>query len=313
MKKNLLSIIGVFIGVIGILLSLYFYEKTKVEREPTFVIDPIKTEILDSKSIHIAPIKVFTLDSVEIKNDLTSTIFYFWNKGQKPIRKNDLLEAVTIHLDSLSKIVDFKILKSSRDVCGINLTKTDENTLKLDFDILEYNDGFTAQIIYEGERNSKILLSTIIVGVNNVSGFAVSKYKLLGKTITNIGIGILLIFLFLLSSSTGSSRHEPDYIHLKETDKYKESKEYQANVDRLEEIEKKASEIRDKIYDRKKSEKSPDSEEKRQSRKRFWIRFGISVGIVVVIVAMIIAWRVTRNEIYNNPVQYIPETIKPNN
>ena len=93
----------------------------------------------------------------------------------------------------------------------------------------------------------------------------------------------------------------------------KENEEYKTNVDRLAEIERNAAEVRDVIYERKKTDISPENEAKKQSRKRFWIRFGVTTGIIIVFVVLIIVWRVTKNEIYDNPVQYIPESIRPNN
>jgi hypothetical protein len=310
MKKDSLGLIGLAIGLFGIVLSFYFYEKSKKEREPTFIVDPIKTEILNASSTKHAPIKIFTLDGEEINRDLTSVTFYFWNKGKEPIRKADLLKKVKLKLEDKSRIIDYKIIKESRDVSNISLNQVDDRNIEIDFDILEENDGFTGQIIYEGKKGSKLTLATVIVGVKEVSDFAVSQYQLLGKTLVNIGLGIMAI-LSLLLLGTGPRRGDPDYEELKHSARYNEDESFKKNVDELEETVDKASEIRGRIYASQSTEQPEEYVEKKRNGGKKWIRILLSIGVIIVLGALYYAWYATKKEINENPVHYIPDSIKP--
>lgn len=258
----------------------------------------------------MAPIKVFTNDGQEIKNDLTSATFYFWNKGKEPIRKNDLLKNIILEIGRNQKIIDFKILKKSREVCDIKLKKISEEKINITFDILEQNDGFTGQIIYEGNKDTNLQLKTEIVGVKSISNFAISKYQLLGKTLINIGIGILAILAFLvvaiITSSASAVDTSPDYVLMKNSKKYSQDKEFKEKVDELEASINQTQNIRQGIYT------DSDSKKKKTVKKRTWIRIGVFIGIVIVLIALYYAWITAKNEIVENPKQYIPKSIKPN-
>ncbi|SDK25542.1 hypothetical protein SAMN05421823_102266 [Catalinimonas alkaloidigena] len=313
MKKDLLGILGLCIGLFGIVLTIYFYERTKKEKEPTFIVDPIRLEILNTARTKEAPIKIFTPDGNEIRSDLTSMTFYFWNKGSDPILSTDILKNVIFKLDRNVKIIDYKIIKSSRDVCNLKLIKINDNTLALNFHILERNDGLTAQIIYEGEKESNLSISSTIIGVKEISSFSLSQYRLIGKVILNIGIGIFMIFVILvgfgISSSSGSEM--PDYMTLRESTKYKEDKDFQYKVNELEQAIENVSNIRDKIYGRVHNEPSRQEIENKMKRKKFWARLGVTIGIIIVLIILTITWYMTKQEVVDNPIQYIPNSIKP--
>ena len=57
-KKNIERIINYSIGITGIILSVYFYYDSLKEREPTFIVDPIVSTIVD-KELHYCPTKIF--------------------------------------------------------------------------------------------------------------------------------------------------------------------------------------------------------------------------------------------------------------
>lgn len=306
---NILNTLGFLIGILGIILSIYYYELSKREKEPTFIIDPIKFEILKSSSTHLAPIKILTLDSSEIKDDVTSLTFYFWNKGKEPLKSEDLLTDINFYLNNNAKIIDFKILKSSRDVCKIKLLKQSSDSLKLDFKILEENDGFTGQIIFEGSEQTRLKIAATIIGVKNVSDFAASNYYVLGKTIANILLGIVAIFMMFILHAITTPATDPPFVEMKNSKKYKEDEEYRKKVDQIENLKTSESQL---WTDLREIDNNVENEkiESESSNKRL-IRIGVTIGITIVLAILIFAWYKTKEEIKDNPVNYIPESIRP--
>jgi hypothetical protein len=170
-KSDLLGILGVIVGVVGVFLSVYTYQLSREVREPYFIVDSLRTEILTSKNIKEAPIRVTSRDGREVKSDVTSLRFYFWNNGKAAIHKGDVLEGLVISLDDKKgKILDYKLLKTSRHVTQLDLKRIGNlQELGVSFDILEHNDGFVGQMIYEGNPNAKLKISGVVEGAQIIS------------------------------------------------------------------------------------------------------------------------------------------------
>ena len=210
--KNWFSYIGLAIGIIGIFLAIFFYFKSQKYREPVFLVNPTRTVIIDKENISKAPIKIFRNDGTEIKNDLSLVIFYFWNRGELAIKREHLLSTLKIIVDDLNtNILDFKLLGYSRSVIDIRLSRSNNNPLReinIDFKILEKNDGFTGQILLEGNKEAKIKLKGDIEGVdlNAPKLFRWYDYVNLPTLISSIII-IMISTLFLHSVLRKGSKY----------------------------------------------------------------------------------------------------------
>jgi hypothetical protein len=167
MKRFIVDAVSIAIGVIGLILSIYFYRESIKERRPVFLVESVRTSIVSSDSTLSAPLVIRDLFGNEIKEDVTTLTFYFYNKGKESIRKEHVLEKLTLNLNCNCKVLSYKALKISRKITGINLAKDSINdaAIRLSFDILEENDGVSAQITYVGSRDAKLTINGIIEGV----------------------------------------------------------------------------------------------------------------------------------------------------
>jgi hypothetical protein len=170
---NFLNVLSLLIGLAGLSASIYFYRRATRIRDPIFIVDSSRIQILSSKQVSEVPIKVLKKGDAEVRSDLTGVRFYFWNQGTSPIKRHDILEPIQIRLDdSSAEIIDAKLLKMSRDVTKLKLDTVEDDpirTLGLTFEILESGDGTTGQIIYEGNPNAVFKISGIIEGVKSIT------------------------------------------------------------------------------------------------------------------------------------------------
>jgi hypothetical protein len=211
--QNWLSILGLAIGVLGIGLSVYFYKLSTAERVPVFLIDPVKTRILDSTSFPTSTLKVLRENNTPVNTDVTSLRFYFWNDGKLPIKAENVLQQLVITLsDPNSEILDYKILKASRpDIVLPNIKTNERNpskSLTLSFNILEASDGFACQIIFAGNPSANVDLSGAIEGVKVIQTNAVLSssqfWRELGKfamIILGTLLGMLIFAVLVLKAS----------------------------------------------------------------------------------------------------------------
>lgn len=160
--------LGLLIGAVGIVLSVYFYIESRETRDPVFIVDPSRAEIISHARVETAPIRVLRNDGKPITADLYAVRFYFWNRGKRSIRSSEILDSLRIKVDSGGEILDSKILSRSRPITGIVLqphrTGDRLRELAINFAILEHNDGFTGQVIYEGKPNAQFRIVGTIEG-----------------------------------------------------------------------------------------------------------------------------------------------------
>lgn len=202
-KRNCVGIIGIIVTIIvAIVVSLYFYKKSIAKPEPVFLVDPLRIEIIDSKHFSETQLRVVRSNGNEIKGDVTSVRFYFWNNGRKSIKPSNILEPLVITLnDPNGEILDYKILKCSRKVVKpiVDRDSVDPNRkLSVSFAILEKEDGLTGQIIYEGNPTANFMISGTIENVGEIitNAKAIRSYVRKRMCLFILLHMVLCIFLF---------------------------------------------------------------------------------------------------------------------
>lgn len=140
--------------LVTIISGYYFLYLGMKERVPTFHIEPARTVLIHKSQLE--------RKSLPLKNDVVSVFFYFFNQGKQAIKRENVYAPLQISVgNSKAKILQYRVLKVSRELSKITLVKDSifQNRLNLDFTILEYNDGFVAQMIFEGDKSSQIVLN----------------------------------------------------------------------------------------------------------------------------------------------------------
>ena len=137
-------------------------------RDPFFLVDPSRTEIISHARVESAPIRVLRNDGEAVTGDLYALRFYIWNAGKRSIKRVDVLDTIKLAFDDSAEILDFKILNRSRQITGSELYPERVGrrlrALTVSFLILERDDGFTGQITYQGSGDAHLRISGTIEG-----------------------------------------------------------------------------------------------------------------------------------------------------
>lgn len=172
-RDNALTIVSIALAVVSFVYAWYWREQSIRIREPVLVADPTRVSILRSEGIADAPIIVTKAATGErIEADLTLVKFYLWNNGKEPIRKEHVLEPLTVKLEGQrGEILDYEIVARSRDVTEVVLSGDPDDPQRLlliDFKILEHMDYATFQVLYQGDPNASLGVSGIVVGAAEI-------------------------------------------------------------------------------------------------------------------------------------------------
>lgn len=197
--RNWLGVLGLAVGIGGIVLSIYFFYGSIAEREPVFLIDPVKTTIVDSKLFQRTSLKVSKSDNTPVNADVSSLRFYFWNRGKLAIKPDNVLQPLILSLtDQNGEILDYKLLQTSRpDIVQADIVPDASDrarNLRLNFKILEKNDGFTGQIIFSGDTYATLAPSGVIEGAGRIAASSDALHEILPRWLL-----IIQVLLSLLS------------------------------------------------------------------------------------------------------------------
>ncbi len=199
------SIISIAITIV---FGYYFIYVGERHREPTFYVDPIRTMIIDKETAADAPLKLLKASrdtTATITSDVVSAYCYFFNQGQETIKRENVYAPIKIKVDTGAEILYFKLLRSSREVSGVNIIRdTTDNSLIIDFKALEKDDGLVGQLIYEGGIDTQIFIEG---GIDGAKQFK-SELSNIHPVYILISIFILLVaayILLLMNKSTTKS------------------------------------------------------------------------------------------------------------
>lgn len=141
---------GSLIGLVGILLSLYFYFKDKIGNRLDYQMAELK--ILDHKNYTVG-MEVKYFDKPIAK--LVKTQIVIWNSGHKTIDGNNIVTSDPLRFifDS-SEVLSCNVMYFSRAINNCIAIKDEHsvNAIKFNFDFLDPKDGMVIEILHTGEE-----------------------------------------------------------------------------------------------------------------------------------------------------------------
>jgi len=162
---RILGIVGVVLAVVGLVAAWYFYRASLPTRIPTFLVDPVRATLVD-RSDSASDITIFYKGHPIGPRAVNVVRIYFWNGGNTPIMKTDVLQTLAVEVTGTSEILDTKILQVSRTLTGVAFSPQGgaPNSAAVTFDLLEPDDGAALQIIYAGPRDAELKFSGVTIG-----------------------------------------------------------------------------------------------------------------------------------------------------
>jgi hypothetical protein len=129
----------------------------------------------------------------------------FWNSGNTPIRRQDIIEPMLLCLSTTSNLLKASVLKSSRPQNRVILVVVnDPQQMHVDFEYLEPRQGFNIELLVTGETTDDPVPTGIIIGMpREFVKFNEQKRRQIASAITLlilIIVGIVFVILTFLPS-----------------------------------------------------------------------------------------------------------------
>lgn len=177
--QSVLAVLGVLFGFLGIIVSIIVTMRSRIRVEPFLFYENIR----EVSKLSDANRKIIVRYSDQEVNQVTTTRVWLWNKGKRPLRREDVpaKDQLLIELkkpnDAENKIaiLDFAVLKRSKESSNFQLHRTESaNTLLMDFDYLDCRDGVLMDIQHTGDDKTSLSLAGVILGPKRKTKILVS-------------------------------------------------------------------------------------------------------------------------------------------
>jgi hypothetical protein len=152
------DVLGVFVGVIGIILAFIFYVRSKERVRPVYA---VMDQVIIGGSERLLP------DTVEIRYKgrriptLYRAVVFFWNRGSKTLDQSDIAstDPITFHLKGEDiEILEVRSVKATRTMLNASAIPAQDD-IRFSFEFLAPGDGAAIEILYTGQEEAEISCS----------------------------------------------------------------------------------------------------------------------------------------------------------
>ena len=172
-----LNVLFLILSVVSITLAYYFYYKSLKEKKPVY----------NWKTYPLFQPNPIVGNKIEIKyngnqiDNLSLTKFAFWNAGRESVRSEDIAPNAPflITVDKSVNIFDFEVIDQNI-INNFSLEKIDDQTIKANFDFIDFNDGIIINIFHSRLRNTGFTVKGTFIGAKKIT-YGIRKDKLAAK------------------------------------------------------------------------------------------------------------------------------------
>jgi hypothetical protein len=196
--------IGIVVGVIGIVLAIYFYAKSKRKVQISYSVN--RTQLLGGNR-NVLPDEVSIFYQSDKINDLVKFNTIFWNSGNASIRKSDIAEPLLLCLPKESRPLKVSALKYSRPQNRVilYLVKNELHKMRVDFEYLEPRQGFNLEVLLTGEVKGDPWPTGAIIGMpEGFRKFNEQVVSLMAQVLFTFMMAITVITVIVLRQLTGT-------------------------------------------------------------------------------------------------------------
>jgi hypothetical protein len=193
-KSNIFNIISLLFGLIGIILAVIFYYKSRKIKRPVYTLSSFNLFNSELKKIENLEVKYL---GKTIKN-LTATKFIFWNAGKGTIDRNDIPEMSRLSIKTKGDVILYgaEVIYATDNTNQVQLLRKEHgNEIIIDFEYLDYYQGAIIKILHSGDSSVDLEILGKVKGVGN---FKISEINPVEEPIANrIMLSIFTIVLFI--------------------------------------------------------------------------------------------------------------------
>lgn len=160
------DVIGTSVGIFGIILSIVFFIRSKTEVRLCYAI--VKQHAIVLCVGDRFPDKFQMRYDNHVIPALSTAIILLWNYGRKTLSKDDILSSDPLRLQFTNGNEDVEALEvrsthATREALKVDAAPSGKY-IHLDFEILDYMEGFALEVFYAGDQETRIECTGTVKG-----------------------------------------------------------------------------------------------------------------------------------------------------
>jgi hypothetical protein len=184
-RHPLISLTSFVIGVVSLVLGIYFGVISLRSRELSYQVNRTKTAIVksgQSSDLHIL------YKGQNIASDVTGLQVVVWNHGKESIRSENILTPLTLTTSPKVPILEARIKQVNRSVTQVALdtSQSANGSLGMSWKILEHNDGAVLQLIVAGPTSVTVKAEGVVEGQGQIKELETTIGKLLALLVVAV-------------------------------------------------------------------------------------------------------------------------------
>ncbi|WP_272567633.1 hypothetical protein [Providencia sp. PROV255] len=146
---------GISIGLIGILLAIFFYIKSEAKPKLSSAVE--FRSLIGKEHSELSP-QISVLFEGKQVDSVSSSEFVIWNSGKSVIDKSalDTKQPLRITFKDSTQILRYQIKNINSETVSPAL-KLQDGCIFIEFDFIEKNEGFRIEILHTGDYDSLAL------------------------------------------------------------------------------------------------------------------------------------------------------------
>ena len=166
MDQAAIGYLGITLAVVSILASVAFFLKSRERKKPTLYYLTYR-EIAKVSNRPVSPI---TIQYQEKAVDRVFTSYlWFWNAGRRAVKEADIQGGLVLEPQQMDEqqdvtILDFTIIRKSRDAVGVEVSRVGPASLGCSFEFLDHRDGFLLEVQHTGTHDTPWTAEGVVIG-----------------------------------------------------------------------------------------------------------------------------------------------------
>jgi hypothetical protein len=210
-RSDFIGLVGLVVGILGLVTGYWFYRASLSVPSVSLLDVGSHTRLINMSAVGDLPIRLIRKDGSSVMKNVYLARLYLWNSGNVALERKMILSPLEIAANGV-EILDFKsVIVGRPEITALTVKKRTDNSLNVDFNLLESTDGCTLNVLYAANQPTRFSMDGAILGVKS---FVVSEtipagdmvLKIAGqilKLVVGLGsvFGGFVLFGFMLSAA----------------------------------------------------------------------------------------------------------------
>ncbi len=200
-RSDFIGLVGLFLGILGPVTGYWFYRAGLAHPFISLLDIGAHPRLMNMSAVSDSPIRLIRKDGSSVMTNVYLARLYMWNSGNV-VRHKAILSPLGITANGVEILDPKAVIVHRAEITGLVVKKSSQNSLSVDFALLEPGDGCALNVLYAADKPTRFFMTGTVLGVKSfVASETLPTGDLVLKTVAKMLRSLLtlgLIFAVLI-------------------------------------------------------------------------------------------------------------------